>query len=156
MLCAVRRLTLFLKFWLPPLLWMSVIFFVSADSASVNRSSRLLGPLFRWLFPDFSEDAIGLCVLAVRKLAHVTEYAFCAILLWRALRQYTAADRRPWIPRHAWVAFAICVAYAITDEFHQRFVPGRGPALTDVFLDSLGAAAGLLAVWLAGRWSKLW
>ena len=156
MLCAVRRLWMFIKFWLPPLLWMSVIFFVSADSASTNRSSRLLGPLLRWLFPSIGEDEVGFCVLAARKLAHVSEYAFCAILLWRAVRRYTGDDRRPWIPRHAWVAFAISAAYACTDEIHQRFVPGRQGAVTDVLLDSLGAAAGLLAVWLAGRWSKLW
>jgi len=156
MLNAVRRLWLFIKYWLPPLLWMSAIFLVSADQASVNRSSRLIGPFVRWLFPDISEEALGGIVFAVRKLAHVTEYSFCAILLWRALRQHTRRDTRPWIAKHAWLAWGIATAYAVTDEWHQCFVPERQGAVGDVLLDSAGAALGLLAVWMAGRWSKLW
>jgi VanZ family protein len=156
MLCAVRRLWLFIKYWLPPLLWMSAIFFVSADSASVSRSSQLIGPLVRWLLPDISDAALGGVVLAIRKLAHVTEYAFCAILLWRALRQHTSRDTRPWTRREAWLAWALAAAYAVTDEIHQCFVPGRQGAVADVLLDSIGAALGLLALWAAGRWSKRW
>jgi VanZ family protein len=156
MLSPVRRLWLFIKFWLPPLLWMGVIFLASADTASVHHSSRLIGPLVRWLFPTLSEEGVGLCVLAARKTAHFTEYAFCAILLWRALRQHHRHDRRPWTPSHAWLALALSAAYAATDEIHQIFVPGRQAAVTDVLLDSFGAACGLLLLWFAGRLSKLW
>src|SRR5262245_39420916 len=144
MLCGVRRLWVFIKFWLPPLLWMAAIFLASADSGSVNHSSRLIAPLMRWLFPSMSEDGVGLCVYGVRKAAHFMEFAFCAILLWRALRQYDRNDRRPWTPRHAWLALAMSAAYASTDELHQAFVPGRQPAFGDVLLDSVGAAFGLL------------
>ncbi|MNL79991.1 VanZ like family protein [compost metagenome] len=48
-------------------------------------------------------------------------------------------------------AWAAATAYAATDEWHQAFVPGRGPALTDVGIDSLGAATALLAAWLRRR-----
>ncbi|MEY4385054.1 MAG: hypothetical protein RLY20_337 [Verrucomicrobiota bacterium] len=156
MLCAVRRVWLFIKFWLPPLLWMSLIFIGSADSASVSRSSRIIEPVLRWLFPAISDDVVGHCVLVARKCAHLTEYACCAILLWRAKRQYTGKDTRPWNPREARWALAAVFLYACTDEIHQIFVPGRGAAFLDVLLDTLGGALGLLAVWWAGRRSKKW
>ena len=156
MLSAVRRLCLFIKFWLPPLLWMSLIFIGSADSASVNRSSRIIGPIVQWLFPSMSEAGIGTCVLVIRKCAHITEYALFAILVWRALRQHTRQDRRPWSWREPRWALACVFAYACVDEFHQLFVPGRGPSAYDVLLDTLGGAVGLWLLWRVGKLSKRW
>ena len=37
----------------------------------------------------------------------------------------------------------IGVIYASTDEIHQAFIPGRGPQITDVMLDSLGVLTGI-------------
>ena len=68
----------------------------------------------------------------LRKLAHAAEYAVLAVLLLRALGSVAAA----------WLA---AVAYAVTDEVHQRFVSGRVGAPRDVLIDAAGAAAGLLA-----------
>jgi len=152
----VRRLWLFIKFWLPPLLWMSLIFIGSADGASVARSSRIIEPFLRWLFPAMSAEAVGTCVLLARKCAHLAEYGFCAILLWRALRQYTSKDTRPWNWREAKWVLVMIFAYACTDEIHQSFVPGRGGAFHDVLLDTLGGALGLFVLWRAGKISKRW
>ena len=156
MLCAVRRVWLFITFWLPPLLWMSAIFLVSADQDSVSHSSRIIEPLVRWLFPALSDAAVGTSVLVARKCAHVTEYAFCAILIWRAVRQHGRQDRRPWNWHEAKWALAIVFAYACTDELHQRFVPGRQGTFHDVLLDTLGGMFGLLVLWRAGKLSKRW
>ena len=38
------------------------------------------------------------------------------------------------------------VTYAASDEFHQSFVPGRGPSIIDVGIDSLGVLTGILIV----------
>ena len=46
--------------------------------------------------------------------------------------------------------------YATTDEFHQTFVPSREGCVRDVIIDSTGAAMGLFALWLLGRWRKYW
>jgi len=46
--------------------------------------------------------------------------------------------------KKAGMAFSVCVLFAVSDEFHQQFVPGRGPQVRDVFIDSSGAALGLL------------
>jgi VanZ family protein len=66
----------------------------------------------------------------LRKLAHTTEYAILAVLLARATGSYS------------W-AFALTVAYAGTDEFHQTFVRGRHGSPVDVGIDAAGAFVGL-------------
>jgi len=43
-----------------------------------------------------------------------------------------------------WLAWGLCIFYAITDEIHQSFVPGRGPRVLDVGIDALGTLLGLL------------
>ncbi|MGV8147186.1 MAG: VanZ family protein [Alkaliphilus sp.] len=38
----------------------------------------------------------------------------------------------------------VCVLYAISDETHQIFVPGRSAQVSDILIDSVGAAVGIL------------
>jgi VanZ family protein len=73
---------------------------------------------------------LGTWDYVLRKLAHATEYAILAVLLVRATGSY------------AW-AFALTVAYAATDEFHQTFVRGRHGTPVDVAIDAAGALVGL-------------
>ncbi len=68
----------------------------------------------------------------LRKLAHMAEYAVLFALL-----------RRASVGRAA--AFALSVLYAVTDEWHQSFVPGRAGAATDVLIDAAGALTALVA-----------
>jgi VanZ family protein len=77
----------------------------------------------------------------VSKLAHVTEYA---ILGWLIQQARSGCNMQ----RVGWQSWLIAVLYAVTDEFHQSFTPGRTPAVTDMMIDSFGAAMGVgLAVW---------
>ena len=76
----------------------------------------------------------------VGKLAHVTEYAILGWLIQRAFDY-----RSKW-----WKSWLIAVAYAVTDEFHQSFVPGRAALATDVLIDSAGMVIGL-AIAIARR-----
>lgn len=46
------------------------------------------------------------------------------------------------------ISMIIGVIYAATDEIHQAFVPGRGPLVTDVILDSIGVLTGICIVLL--------
>ena len=70
--------------------------------------------------------------LLLRKAAHFTEYAVLGALLARAVRELPA--------------FAFAVAYAVTDELHQMFVPGRAGTLLDVAVDAAGALTGILVL----------
>ncbi len=131
----------FLRYWLPLFVWMAVIFGASADSQSVQHTSRFLEPFLRWIKPDITPETIDTIRWMIRKAAHLTEYAVLAQLWWRALR---GADRSAgWSWRQAALALLLCAIYAATDEFHQSFVKGRTASAGDVLIDTAGAALGL-------------
>jgi VanZ family protein len=81
----------------------------------------------------------------VKKGGHFMGYALLAALYMRGLAFGRRATRRDW-----GAAVLLAVLYALTDEFHQRFVPGRGATLMDVGIDTAGALVGapLLARWV--------
>ena len=80
-------------------------------------------------------------------LLHGAEYGGLAALLARALR----GTRGAFGSMAAAMAAAGCLAFAVLDEYHQSFVPGRDASLRDVAADSVGAALALAAaVLLAG------
>ena len=141
---------------MPALLWMGVIFLGSCDSHSAQHSSRLLGPLLRWLFPNLAGENIDQVVFICRKIAHLTEYAVLALLVWWAVRRPVRNDPRPWSWAQARLIALICVFYAATDEFHQVFVPTREARIHDVVLDTCGALVMLSFIWRVGRWRKYW
>jgi VanZ family protein len=135
---------------------MVLIFSASTDLLSGQRTSRFIGPFLRWLIPGIAETTVKEVQFAVRKVAHITEYAVFALLLWRALRKPVKDDPRPWSWRVAAQAVFICFVYAITDEFHQSFVLSRFASPWDVFIDTAGAAIGILILWRIGRRRGRW
>src|SRR5699024_6504703 len=76
--------------------------------------------------------------LLVRKGAHIGEYAVLGALLAWALPGHSL--------RRATITLAIGIAYAITDEVHQLFVPGRAGQVSDVLIDTVGVVVGVAAV----------
>ena len=144
----------FLRYGLPLLVWMVMIFSASSDAQSVAHTSRFLEPFLRWLRPDISAESIDAVRWVVRKAAHMTEFAVLAWLVWRGLRRPVRHDVRPWSARLAWCALGFAALYAVTDEFHQSFVPNRTASILDVGIDTAGAALGLLALWMVFRWRR--
>src|SRR5215210_8219395 len=112
-----RRLGL----WLPPLVLMGVIFFLSAQPSL--------------------DSGLGVIDLIGRKLIHFGAYALLCFLWWRALRNVTN-ERRAVL-----LAFVLASGYAITDEFHQTFVEGRHGTPVDWLIDSAGAGVVALHLW---------
>jgi len=152
----VSKARSFVKYWVPAIIWMVVIFSASSDKKSFQHSSRIIGPLVRWLFPHISDHAFDFTVLVVRKCAHLTEYAVLAWLFWRAMRKPRKNDPRQWSWLEARNAIALVALYAATDEFHQLFVPSRDAAIHDVVLDTTGALVGMILLWTVGRCLKWW
>ena len=79
-----------------------------------------------------------------RVIAHFSEYALLAGLWAWALEPYLGR-------RAILAAAAIAMLYAVSDEFHQSFVPGRDSDPIDVLVDCCGIAFGL---WLSARLSS--
>ena len=132
----------FVKYWLPLMAWLAVIFFASTDLMSAEHTSRFIVPFLHWLNPNISPDTVTSIHFIVRKCAHVGEYAILALLLFRAAICMTNLK---WSMSMLCVTiWSICLFVAATDEFHQRFVRSRGPSIRDILIDSGGAIFGLL------------
>ena len=133
----------------------AMIFFFSAQKA--EDSSKLSGevtdfvlslvvPGYRDMTPAERAPYLVNWSLTVRKCAHFSEYALLAVSLVCFLH-YLLRKGTPWqILALAWL---FATLYACTDELHQTFVDGRGPALLDVAIDSAGALTGALLATLA-------
>jgi VanZ like family len=111
-------------------LWMAVIFVLSSRDGLDSGSGRLR--------------------FDVAKAGHLAVYFVLGALIDRAM------SVRP-VRRQAWWVLVLLVMYAITDEIHQSFVPGRTPLALDLVIDAVGGLAGIYAwrsvirPWLAGR-----
>jgi VanZ family protein len=136
-------------YWLPVLLIMAVIYALS-DRPEFGRggllvmwAGRLLdgSPLLPWLLPFLQRlDPFA------SYIAHFVEYAILALALYWALSR--TLPRLQWKYLTAWL---IAVLYAISDEWHQSFVPGRTPSVQDVLVDAAGAATALAILYLWQR-----
>ena len=84
----------------------------------------------------------------IRKAAHMTEYAVLSVLIMLAL----IVDGLKGI-RLPVISAIIATVFAATDEFHQRFVPGRYGCLRDVLIDAAGSIIGLMIAYV--RYKKM-
>lgn len=104
----------FIKYWLPALLWASIIF---ALSSIPNLESGL------------GQDFI------LRKIAHILEYAILTFLLFKA---FLSTGNQPRTNKILALAMIVAFLYALSDEYHQTFIFGRQGKLGDVGIDTIG------------------
>lgn len=104
---------------------------------AADRTAAVFLPMLAALLPGAPAAELRAIHETIRKAAHFTEYMILSVLLYRALR-----GARRWDFRAAGLAFSMAGIYAMSDEFHQWFVPGRTAAATDCLIDMTGAAAG--------------
>lgn len=140
-------------FLLLSILWMAVIFMFSAQTGEESDAqSGFLTNLICKLIPfQLSEGGIDNLTLIIRKMAHFTEYAILGVLYFNTAHYFMAYRKNE---KNIYggngraackaVAFttALCMLYAMSDEFHQSFTDGRSPALRDVIIDMCGGFAG--------------
>lgn len=145
---------------IPVVAVMGLIFWFSAQTGT--QSGQMSGKVTRWVLEktvtDFDarpvEEQAQLLQQTgfwIRKTAHFSEFAllgFCLLLHIHQLRKVMNV-RLPLL----W-AWGIGTLYAATDEFHQCFVGGRGPAVRDVLIDSAGVIAGVMLLYLVIKWKN--
>jgi len=132
------------KNWLPAIAWACVISVLSTDVFSSQHTSRFIIPILHWIFPHAGAETLALMHAIIRKSAHFTEYFLFSMLLLRALR----GEDRGWKMRWAIWAVVIAAGYAGLDEFHQSFVPSRTASPWDALLDTVGASAAQIFLWI--------
>lgn len=134
--------------WFLTLACMAAIFCFSAENAdksdntsqSVTKQVLSGFPSFRKLPEERQTEIVENVQFSVRKLAHFSIYT-CLGMLMRLSFCFIPVKGK----KAVW-SFCACVLYAMSDEFHQYFVPGRSCEVRDVCIDSLGALAGTLIV----------
>lgn len=112
-----------LSWWGPPLAYAALIFFLSSQST----------------FP------VPAGVWSFDKGIHCVEYA---VLGWLLMRAWLGEGHSP--ARAAVFSLLMAVAYGVSDEVHQSYVPGRTSSIYDALADAVGAAV-VAATWYAKR-----
>ena len=134
---------------------MAFIFFQSALPADLSsrESGRVVDLLVR-LFQGIMPIDRQTMVFIVRKGAHFAEYTILGGFLVPAVTEWMAVDKTP-VPDSVRsiriISWLVGTLYAVTDEVHQYFVPGRSCELRDIGIDSCGVLAGVLVVSLLMR-----
>ena len=132
--------------------WMILIFAYSAQHAeqSAENSSGIVDWVIKVFYPNYDEECQenqteirDNITFGVRKCAHMAEYALLSMLIYLVCASFKNSF---FYRSKVWIAFAVCVVYAATDEIHQLFVPGRSGEVRDVLVDSLGALIGILII----------
>lgn len=113
-----------LRRYLPVILWAAVIFLFSS-----------------WETPPSPQDT--LLNFLLKKTAHLVEYA---ILYYLAYSAMNPEGSHPSKRKDAILPLVFTIFYAVSDEIHQSFVPGRHGRPADVLIDAAGAAIALLKI----------
>ena len=126
--------------------WMGVIFLFSSQPAEQSTDTshcagRMIGSIIIWDFeqwsPEEQENFAEKIDLGVRKTAHAMEYAFLCFLIFMTFHSCGLTGKRCF-----GIALLMTAGYAVTDEIHQLFVPGRSGRILDILIDSAGAVVG--------------
>lgn len=112
-----------IKFWLPVAVWATIIF--SFSNGPVPSAS-----------PIFWQDFVA------KKIAHMLEYGFFALLLYRAFKGYGASTTKA-----GTLAVVVAALYGGSDEIHQIFTQGRESNIRDVVFDTIGATLSIYFIW---------
>ena len=126
--------------------WMGLIFWFSTQGWGGHETQSTLNRLLTQYLPavraQLSSTDLDTLNFLIRKLAHFTEYAILTVIgYWTWVK---ALNQPPLLAVR--YALIVSVLFAISDEFHQAFEPGRTSLLTDVLIDGLGASAAALLI----------
>lgn len=141
-----------IPFIVAAVLWMALIFSFSMETAAESSGSSdgfirtflsFIDDDFESLSPEAQTETVESLSHLVRKTAHFCIFGMLGILVSSAISTYNLAPRRTLL-----CSVSLCALYAVSDEVHQFFVPGRACMIRDMLLDTCGALCGVLFVML--------
>lgn len=135
------------------LAWLGIIFLLSSQLASTSNAlskevTKVVVSAVEVVNPN-TDLTLETLNNKVRKNAHFFIYFVLAILLLSSLRHRGKLNLR-----NIFIAFSFCILFAVTDEFHQLFVDGRGGQLRDILIDSSGALTGIF-LYILLNWFRI-
>lgn len=141
------RLSRFVRYRLPLVLWLALMVFLSGSEGSFAVSLKIVKAVLLFLFPHVTPKTIALVHLISRKLAHIMEYGVFTVLLFRAFwAGQSDGRRRQWL---FWAGL-LALLMASLDETVQSFIPSRTGSPWHVAVDGLGILLGLWVIrWLS-------
>lgn len=139
---------LLIEYWLPLVLWLTVIFLFSTDTFSAEKTGGLIIPVLKFLFPSLTIRELAFWHGVIRKLGHITEYFILAVFAYRSLRreqpdEFMQAKLRT-------IGFVFLAA--VFDELHQRATLFRTASPMDVGYDCFGAVFALSLITAYETW----
>lgn len=136
--------------------WMGFIFYLSAETAaeSTKTSGGLIESVLRWIYSDFKnlpeseqQSLIETLQFIVRKLAHFTLYGILGLLSFLTFVTYNKLS----LLRRTRNSLLVCFVYAVSDEIHQYFIPGRSCEIRDVLIDFSGSVLVIILAYFITR-----
>lgn len=121
------------------LLWMYIVFGFSSQN---GEESSGISFKISMLLTKNNEEIANNIEPYVRKIAHFSEYAVGGILIFLLFLTFEKISP---MMRNI-LSMVITIIYAITDEIHQLFIPGREGKIVDVYIDTLGIITGILFI----------
>lgn len=133
------------------IVWMIIVFLFSNEVSeeSTKTSYKVIDGIIK-IVPSINElednekiEISKKIFVPIRKIAHITLYTLGGILIYNAINIVKAEVKNK---KKIIISFFIGLTYAITDEIHQIFVPGRAAQITDILIDSLGIIIGIVII----------
>ena len=131
------------------LAWMVTVFMLSHQIAedSSKTSSNFITVIIKLFNKDIGQEQLETIMLKVetivRKLAHFVLYTLGGMLITIMFINF-----KEYITKTKIASFLLGATYAITDEIHQLFIPGRSGEIRDVLIDSTGVLLGVFIIYL--------
>lgn len=144
-------------------LWMGFIFYMSAQPAEVSSqmSGEVIEIVAEKFYPNFEAlselqkaELVESYQFIVRKALHIVGFAILGFFAFLSFISYTKLR----FFTRIFLATAVSIIYAASDEFHQHFVSGRNCELRDLLLDAAGILGAIilctLFVKIIGPWRR--
>ena len=131
-------------------MWMGLIFYMSSNNGEKSTGqSDLVINILGSLSVNLSGGGGEFASVIVRKTAHICEYMILSLLLYNVVKDYINITKKIMI----YIIIGVML-YAMSDELHQVFVPGRAGRIQDVFIDTIGGVIGLVAIKIINKMKR--